>query len=50
MIMCNFTDHDVDASEDTFERIPADAEKLIGNYKDDAKRTLRPYEAKVYKY
>ena len=50
MIMCNFTDHDVDASEDTFERIPADAEKLIGNYKDDAKKTLRPYEAKVYKY
>ena len=32
------------------ERIPADAEKLIGNYKDDAKKTLRPYEAKVYKY
>ena len=50
MIMCNFTDHDVDASEDTLERIPADAEKLIGNYKDDAKKTLRPYEAKVYKY
>ena len=32
------------------EQIPDGAEKLISNYADDMGQTLRPYEAKVYRY
>ena len=50
MVLCNFTDHEVSVTDAVMEQIPDGAEKLITNYADDMGRTLRPYEAKVYRY
>ena len=50
MVLCNFTDHEVSVTDAVMEQIPDGAEKLISNYADDMGQTLRPYEAKVYRY
>lgn len=50
MVLCNFTDHEVSVTDAVMEQIPDGAEKLITNYADDMGQTLRPYEAKVYRY
>lgn len=50
MVLCNFTDHEAAVTDAVMEQIPDGAEKLITNYADDMGRTLRPYEAKVYRY
>ena len=50
MVLCNFTDHEVAVTNAVMEQIPDGAEKLITNYADDMGQTLRPYEAKVYRY
>ena len=50
MVFCNFTDHEVSVTDAVMEQIPDGAEKLITNYADDMGQTLRPYEAKVYRY
>ena len=50
MVLCNFTDHKVSVTDAVMEQIPDGAEKLITNYADDMGQTLRPYEAKVYRY
>ncbi len=50
MVLCNFTDHEVSVTDAVMEQIPDGAEKLIANYADDMGQTLRPYEAKVYRY
>ena len=50
MVLCNFTDHEVSVTDAVMEQIPDGAEKLISNYEDDMGQTLRPYEAKVYRY
>lgn len=50
MVLCNFTDHEVSVTDAVMEQIPDGAEKLITNYADDRGQTLRPYEAKVYRY
>ena len=50
MVLCNFADHEVSVTDAVMEQIPDGAEKLITNYADDMGQTLRPYEAKVYRY
>lgn len=50
MVLCNFTDHEVSVTDAVMEQIPDGSEKLITNYADDMGQTLRPYEAKVYRY
>ena len=50
MVLCNFTDHEVSVTDAVMGQIPDGAEKLIANYADDMGQTLRPYEAKVYRY
>ena len=50
MVLCNFTDHEVSVTDAVMEQIPDGAEKLISNYADDMGQTLRPYEARVYRY
>ena len=50
MVLCNFTDHEVSVTDAVMGQIPDGAEKLITNYADDRGQTLRPYEAKVYRY
>ena len=50
MVLCNFTDHEVSVTDAVMEQIPDGAAKLISNYADDMGQTLRPYEAKVYRY
>lgn len=50
MVLCNFTDHEAAVTDAVMEQIPDGAEKLITNYADDMGQTLRPYEAKVYRY
>lgn len=50
MVLCNFTDHEVSVTDAVMEQIPDGAEKMIANYADDMGQTLRPYEAKVYRY
>ena len=50
MVLCNFTDHEVSVTDAVMEQIADGAEKLITNYADDMGQTLRPYEAKVYRY
>ncbi|KRK58105.1 glycoside hydrolase family 13 protein [Fructilactobacillus fructivorans] len=45
LVISNFTDHEVERDYD----VPGDAERLIGNYADDAGKKLRAYESKVYK-
>ena len=50
MVLCNFTDHKVSVTDAVMGQIPDGAEKLITNYADDMGQTLRPYEAKVYRY
>lgn len=50
MVLCNFTDHEVSVTDAVMEQIPDGAEKVITNYADDMGQTLRPYEAKVYRY
>ena len=50
MVLCNFTDHKVSVTDAVMGQIPDGAEKLIANYADDMGQTLRPYEAKVYRY
>lgn len=46
LVICNFTEQELERDY----QVPADAENLISNYPDDAGNTLRPYEAKVYRF
>ncbi|GMA69039.1 oligo-1,6-glucosidase [Leuconostoc litchii] len=46
LVINNFTMQTIDRDYD----VPAGAEILISNYNDDAGRSLRPYEAKVYRF
>ena len=46
LILLNYTDMELNHDY----KIPKDAEILISNYKDEMRGTLRPYEAKVYKF
>ncbi|CAH1854259.1 glycoside hydrolase family 13 protein [Convivina praedatoris] len=46
LIINNFTNETITRDY----QVPANATILIGNYEDDAKSTLRPYEAKVYHF
>lgn len=46
LIILNYTDMELNHDY----KIPKDAEILISNYKDEMRGTLRPYEAKVYKF
>lgn len=48
LVMCNFTDKEINVSDDTYDKLPQNAAVLISNYKDDAGKVLRAYEARVY--
>ncbi len=47
LVVANFTDQPLQRS---FEIYGSERNLLISNYSDDAEETLRPYEAKVYKF
>ena len=46
LVILNYTDETVNRHYNVL----ADAKLLISNYEDDQNGTIRPYEAKVYKY
>ncbi|USR88037.1 alpha-glucosidase [Lactiplantibacillus pentosus] len=46
LIVLNYTENTLDRDY----QVPEDADLIISNYADDQGKTLRPYEAKVYKY
>ena len=50
MVLCNFTEDDVNVPEQVLTKIPEEADLLIANYAQPEKGLLRPYEAKVYRY
>lgn len=48
LVIANFTDAEVERSYELAEA--TSGELVISNYQDDAGKTLRPYEAKVYRF
>ena len=50
MVLCNFCEETVAVPESVTEKILPEAEVMIGNYKENKKEILRPYEAVVYQY
>ncbi len=50
MVLCNFTEDDVNVPELVLTKIPEEADLLIANYAQTEEDRLRPYEAKVYRY